>query len=458
LDRQVLNLAFLVPGVVETSDSICGPGLGCTGMNFVSNGQRNSSADVRLDGALVSPPEGGVGSGENNITYSPTPEAVQEFNIVSNGLAAEYGSNGGTVVNYVTKSGTNHFHGSGYEFDRRPFGAANDFFSNLAGLPKPSSYERDQYGGTIGGPIIKNKTFFFFDYDRTRFHNASPSSTTVPTDLQKQGDFSQTFNADGWLMKIYNPFDVHPVTDSSGNVIDYQRNQFPGNVIPPLFMDPVSVKLMSLYPEPTRAGNPITGFNNFVKTEASSSPAWQYDIRIDHNFSDKSRLTGRFSHVWSGYNLSNNVYGTIADPDLATAANRDSNIALEETYTFSPTTVWSGRFGLDRLYLLSAPPTFDPTSVGWPSYLDAGGTLIFPNISIANYGSLGQTGGSGVLRNAHTFYHYASSLTKVKGGTASNSAASRESSSPTTISLWSRQVFSTSTTHRQPRTFSTPVA
>src|SRR5207245_4358019 len=150
-------------------------------------GQRNSSADVLLDGAVIAPPEAGQGSGQNSLYFQPSPEGIEEFKLQKNSFSAEFGSNGGTTVSFVTKSGTNQFHGSGYLFDRRPQLAANDFYSNLAGVPKTTGYLRDQYGGSIGGPVIKQKTFFFFDYDHVRNHSSAAITGTVPSAFERSG-------------------------------------------------------------------------------------------------------------------------------------------------------------------------------------------------------------------------------------------------------------------------------
>src|SRR5690242_15466973 len=150
IDRDISTLSFLAPGVTEVSNA----GIGSQGGTvFASNGQRFATAEFRLDGALLSNPEGGEG-GSSNVQYKPSVEAIQEFKLQNNSFSAEYGNNGGTVVSIVTKSGTNQFHGSGWYFFRRPSLDANDFFSNAAGAPI-GPYAHDQYGGSIGGPIIK---------------------------------------------------------------------------------------------------------------------------------------------------------------------------------------------------------------------------------------------------------------------------------------------------------------
>src|SRR5262249_35604695 len=197
LDRGLTQLTFLAPGVTEVpgakADDI-------KGTNFVSNGQRNGTAEVRLDGALSSVSESGEG-GNTIVNYQPSLEIIQEFKVSNNSYSAEYGNNGGTVVSIVTKSGTNDFHGSGWWFARRPRFDANDFYSNRDGQPK-GDYKKDEWGGSIGGPIKKQKTFFFFDFLKTRNNSPDAFTTTVPTAAQKRGDFSQTFNDDGTLQQL----------------------------------------------------------------------------------------------------------------------------------------------------------------------------------------------------------------------------------------------------------------
>src|SRR5256885_7257994 len=153
LDRQITGLAFLAPGVT----SVAGSGVGTLGgTNFASNGQRNGTAEFRFDGVLATLPEGGEG-GNTFLSYKPSVEDIQEFKLQNNSFSAEYGSNGGTVVNIVTKSGTNQFHGSGFYFFRRPSLDANDFFANRSGEPK-GAYAHDQYGGVLRGPPLQKKT------------------------------------------------------------------------------------------------------------------------------------------------------------------------------------------------------------------------------------------------------------------------------------------------------------
>ncbi len=184
INRSFFGLMFLSAGVTEVAGS------GTTdnypsGTNFVSNGQRNATAEVRLDGALLSAPEQGEG-GNSNVYYEPLVESMQEVKVQNNSFSAEFGNNGGTVVNMAMKSGTNAFHGSGWYFLQRPQMDARDFFNpkyfvgNPVPNPKPDS-RRDQGGFSIGGPIRKDRTFFFVDYERVRSVSSSSYVASVLT-------------------------------------------------------------------------------------------------------------------------------------------------------------------------------------------------------------------------------------------------------------------------------------
>ncbi len=386
LDRDISELPYLAPGVTEVQNARIGQ-LG--GTVFASNGQHYATAEFRLDGALLSNPEGGEG-GSSIVQYKPSVEDIQEFKLMNNGFSAEYGNNGGTVINIVTKSGTNKFHGAGWYFFRRPSFDANDFFSNRDCPPPgdPSrppdgckgAYAHDQAGGLISGPIFKDKTFFLFNFEKTRDNAPSTSTTSVPTALQRQGNFSQTFNSDGSLESIFNPYAVaqDPLTG------DFIRQPFPGNVISgnctknqpdptdptrtivvtTSCIDPIGQAIMNLYPLPTGPGDPLTGLNNYTYKIVEVAPGYQYDARIDHNFSEKSRIFGRYSRSHST--------DTVPDPFLAANfyRNETHDVGLEHNWTLTPTLLWTNRISLHRGYFTQkVQPTVDPLSVGLPSNL-----------------------------------------------------------------------------------------
>src|SRR5215472_7045721 len=184
--RSTFGLVFLAGGVTETTGS------GITdnypsGTNFVSNGQRNATAQITLDGSPISAPEQGEG-GNSNVYYQPSVETVQEFKVQNNSFSAEFGNNGGTIVNMVLKQGSNSFHGSGWWYLQRSATDARDYF-NPAPNPKPD-HVRDQYGFSLGGPIKKNQTFFFVDLEKVRENDPANIEAIVPTDQERTGDFS----------------------------------------------------------------------------------------------------------------------------------------------------------------------------------------------------------------------------------------------------------------------------
>lgn len=399
-DRDISKLAFLAPGVTESQ----GYQADQTKENFVSNGQRNSSAEIRLDGGLTSTPEAGEGAMFWSH-YQPSIEIVQEFKVQTNSFSAEYGNNGGTVINVVSKSGTNAFHGSGYWFGRYSQTDARNYFASKGdSVPE---YSRNQYGGSLGGPIVKQKLFFFFNYDRTQFDSPGTVTTTVPTDLQKQGDFSQTFNADGSLKVIYNPFSTF--TDSTG----VHRNPFSGNKIPQTMLDPIAVKLMTFYPEPTGPGDPVTGLNNYTVNFTNGTPAHQYNFKMDYIMSPKSTLTGRYSKGYLRRTAPNLFLGGIGQAD---EKNDYNNFVLQFDHAINNTTLLTLRAGVDRHYQnRDAPHEVDPTTIGFPSILtQANGSITFPRIDVTDYQSLGLSGWTKTIE-AQTNFLWDAAVSKVIG-------------------------------------------
>ncbi|MHB8655634.1 MAG: TonB-dependent receptor [Terriglobia bacterium] len=408
LNRNIANLSYLSAGVTEVSGASAGQ-LG--GTVIASNGQRYATAEFRVDGVLASRPEGGEG-GTTDVDYMPSVEGLSEFSVQNNNMSAEYGNNGGTVVNIVTKSGGNQIHGSGWYFARRPSMDANDFFSNQGGAPK-GKYAHDQYGGSVGGPIKKDKTFFFADFEG--FRDSSPATivTTVPTDLQRKGDFSQTFNSDGTLQQIFNPFQVTctPLPSGGKNCL---RQPFAGNVIPANMMDPIGAKLITLYPEPTGPGVGLNHINNYTQKFVNATPKYNVDVRIDENFSATNRLMGRYSQS----HASNDIPDAFLEPSHSLFLSHD--VALEDTWTLSPTALWTNRVGLNRdNYPQTVPVVVDPLSVGFPSSLILNSWYDekhFPSIGVAGYHGLANSQCCTDTLEADTQWVFDSMVTKIHGG------------------------------------------
>ena len=288
-NRDPFGLAFLAAGVTESAGSGINDSYPA-GTNFVSNGQRNSTAEIRLDGTLTTAPEQGEG-GTSNIYYQATVEALQEVKVQNNSFSAEYGNNGGTVIDEVMKSGTNSLHGSAYEFNQNSIFDARDYFNSG---PKPG-HSQNQFGASIGGPIFKNKTFFFADLETVISSNPVNIVATVPTAAQINGDFSQamTYDPNGNPVQnqIFDPLQIDPNS--------YTRPAYANNVIPSSEIDPVGQAILKLYPQPNTAGDAVSGANNFRKVILSASTLVQFDAKIDQHFSDKSTLSGRYSNVFA---------------------------------------------------------------------------------------------------------------------------------------------------------------
>src|SRR3984893_9863207 len=294
INRSLFGLVFLAGGVTESAGSGTIDSYP-NGTNFVSNGQRNATAEVRLDGALTSAPEQGEG-GTTNVYYQPSVEIVQEFKVENNSFSAEYGNNGGTVVNLVLKEGGNKFHGSGWWFGQRSALDANDFFNNAAGVPKPD-HSRDQYGFSLGGPIGKDKTFFFVDLERVKVNDAVNISGVVPTADERIGNFS------GSGASIFNPLSCTSVNNGQcasraplvgdASSVDAQGNSLNGvpNVVPQGLIDPIGQKIIDLHPLPHVPN--CNGFNYRASTIAAST-GYQFDVKVDHHFNDNMHLSRRY--------------------------------------------------------------------------------------------------------------------------------------------------------------------
>jgi hypothetical protein len=416
--RGVLDLAYLAPGITEV-DTDC---QGCMANNFISNGSRNATADILLDG--VSSTNFEQNSGILAPTYIPSVDAVQEFKVQQSNFSAEFGFTGATVVNVVTRSGTNQFHGSAYEFFRNEKLDANDWFN--AGNPRPP-LRRNDFGGTIGGPIWKNKTFFFFDYEGLRVRSFASGTGGVPTQSMRTGNFGELCTLDGNSFdsqglcsdpngQLWDPFIVQAGTQT-GNVTRSNFIPFnnlstytspgvtkpgPGNLI-----DPVAAKLIQMFPLPTQAiGGTGDLSTDWFGAGTNSDSQNQFDIKIDHRFGENKLLSGKYAERRDNSH-SFNCFGNAADPCTGgPVTEHDHLFALNYTQTFSPTLVMNLSYGLTRgavneRGITGDFPNIDPvTDLGFPSYMDVSGFKQYPSIRIGGYDS---AAGSGTNIGTQTF-------------------------------------------------------
>jgi hypothetical protein len=420
-NRSMFGLVFLSGGVTETA----GSGVNDTypsGTNFVSNGQRNATAEIRVDGALTTAPEQGEGA-TTNVYYQPSVEIVQEFKVENNSFSAEFGSNGGTVVNIVLKEGGNKFHGSGWWFGQRSALDANEFFQNAFGIPKPD-HARDQYGFSLGGPIKKGKTFFFVDLEMLRENDPVGISAFVPTKDERSGDFRKTFvictdASSGCTVgqpvqqHIFNPLNV--TVDASGN--ENRADFTVPNVIDSNLIDPIGQKIINMYPQPTIT-DAAAGAPNFHTAILSKSPGRQLDIKLDHHFSDKNRLSGRFSNLHNSFNVPT-IFGDGDFGDGIISYTDLYNGILEENWTPTTSTVWTNRLAIDRVH--------QPVNENYPNLstaFDQPGDAILAGVNgLSRFPVIQMDNNATSLFNqcctdtgfAHTLYSYSSSMSWVRG-------------------------------------------
>ncbi len=404
LARNSMGLAYLTPGVVGS-----GGRRGDSNTNFVANGSRNSTSDVLVDGVTVTTVE--QNSGITDLKFSPSVDVVQEFKMQTNFFSAEYGQTGGAVVNMVTRSGTNDFHGTGYYFLRDAALNANDWFSNRAGRALPA-FHRDQYGGVIGGPVIKNRTFFFGGYEYTKQESPTSSVVSFPTDIQRDGNFSQTLNGSGQLMTVYNPFDT---ATNAANGID--RRPFPGNIVPKSMFDPIAVKALSFLPKSNQPGAAFTNTANWFGQGINTSSNHQLNSKVDHNFNAANRVSGRYSNVLStGRNP--NLFGD-NNPTYWTGGSNQTNtksMVADFTHIRNATTVFTFRYGLTYSDFHRDPFTsFDLTTLGLPKNMkDTATNLVFPRFAPEGFQEFG-TEPYWIMDRQEAVHHWSGSMAKVMG-------------------------------------------
>jgi hypothetical protein len=366
MNRDFFGLTFLAAGVTEVAGSGTQDNYP-EGTNFTSNGQRNATADIQLDGTLLSAPEQGEG-GNSNVYYEPLVESLQEMKVQNNSFSAEFGNNGGTVVNMVMKSGTNAFHGSAWYFLQRSQLDARDFFNPAYLLgstvfnPKPDS-RRDQGGFTLGGPIKRDRTFFFIDFEDVASSSASSGVVTVPTMAERTGDFS------GLTNNIYDP------NVNCGTATNVMRPQVgfncsgqqigPANVIPANEINPIGLAVLNLYPKPSNSNE----FNNYNYTTVANAPDYQFDIKVDHQINDRHRVSGRYSREWSNYTTPLTLGDGFDNDGIGSGVQVAQNGSLEYTWTINPRTIWTSHIGIDRVHELSIPniPTISSFNASLPS-------------------------------------------------------------------------------------------
>jgi hypothetical protein len=386
--RDFIQLAYLSPGVNQGPQGTVQSG------NIPENERANAS--IQADGLMATNNNfllNGFDNNEQQIGFEviqPSVDAIQEFKVQTNSFGADIGR-GGAVVNVVLKSGSNSFHGSFFEFLRNSALDAKNYFDDPT-QPIPP-YKQNQFGGTFGGPLIRNKTFFFGDYQGTRIRQSQTDISTVPSLPERSGNFSDLYTGI-----------VDPGTGlDTGTIFDPVTGlPFQGNVIPSCpsatggaCLDPAGVNILNLYPAPNRAGEGSPPSNNFLYNPVVKNNQDSFDIRLDHQMSQRNSLFGTFSY--------GNVEATNPDPFPGQAGggsfsgsinNKALAAGLSNTYTISNNKVNELKFGYTR-YVVDAIPFFygQPTAsnVGIPGINISGNPATggLPNIMVSRLSSVG---------------------------------------------------------------------
>jgi len=412
--RDFVQLATLTPGTTAETNpnsfftTAASSEVAARGPFSLSvGGSRPNSTDWLIDGVDNNELTAG------GISILSSIDSIQEFKVLTYNYSAEYGTRAGPTVLLTTKSGTNGFHGSLYEFLRNTSLDAKSFFANTT-----EKFNLNQFGGAIGGPIHKNKTFFFVDGEQKYQRHGIPFQGLVPTDAMRNGDYS----ADNFAnpvsgLVVVNPNMVGTSTnpavfpniyfqcDASGNPLPANANGSqaqgtPCNKIPQGLLNPIGQAMMNLYPSPN-ANNPTAGFN-FVSEPVRKLDETKFDIRVDHNLSSADSLFARFSYDQASSFVPGGSTGFAEANAFGSnqgILNHARNVAIGETHIFSPTTVNQLSFGYNRIYdYITSQGTGSCESaklgiIGANLGCDSGGTTCTPGAFSCGLVSTLMTGG-----------------------------------------------------------------
>jgi hypothetical protein len=314
--RNFLELGLLVPGAAPAAQGSASSVRG--DFAFSVNGAREDSNSFLLDGVYNFDPK------LNSAGVNPPVDAIREFELLTSTYDASFGRNVGAQVNVVLKSGSNSLHGAAYEFFRNGALDARNFFAPAD--QKDPRYQRNQFGFALGGPVVRNRTFFFVDYEGSRVREGITRVTNVPTLAERNGDFSQSL-----FPPPINPFTQQP---------------FSGNRIPDFFISPIGRAIASLYPAPNRS----VPFENFVSSPILRDRNDHFDVRVEHSLGKSSELAARYSFA------DRDLFEPFTGPAFPAVPGfgdnvprRGQNFLISETHIFSPALVNEARFAFSRI-------------------------------------------------------------------------------------------------------------
>jgi len=409
--RNPFTLALLDPAVVNRYIGFDrNPYFMWSSSSIDVGGNTSRKNDLLLDGApLQIGPKG---------SYAPPMDATQEFTVQQNSVDAEFGHSAGGILSLSMKSGTNQIHGTASYFGRNPmFNAVSNPLNR-----RPNQIRNHIWGGTIGGPIIKNKLFTFGTYEGWQTKEPLNAQRTMPTDLERNGNFSQSYNTRGGLRTIYDP----STTVLINNGAAAQRTPFPGNIIPANRIDPSSATIMKDIWQPNNPGDDITGINNFRLGYFWTVKNWNFANRTDYNFNDKLKFFGRYSQFATTLDQANYTpNNSPAMPNDNGGLMNSRNIAGELVYTMSARTVvnFRGSFaefqdnydapaqavgvaGLDKFW---------PGNKWYANYIGEQPAVYYPGVNISTVGGTAAYGKAGYWFQEPSSLNFSGKMSRFQG-------------------------------------------
>ena len=379
LGRNPYDLVLLAPGVLPKGSAGVGP---------IINGGRSNTSEVLLDGAESR------NTTTNDIAYTPPLEVVEEFKVLTNNFSAEYGRSGGGVLTAATRSGTNELHGAFYEFLRNDKLNANGWSNNRSGLAR-STFRRNEYGIAAGGPVYlprlhdgRNRSFFFFNWEMVPQRTPDNIRTTVPTALERAGDFSRTLTNQNQLIQVFDPSTTVADPARAGQ---FTRSQFAGNRIPAGRFDPIALKALELFPQPNR--NELV--NNLVLTNTRLNDTGKLFLRLDHVLGARQRLFFTYGQqnnqqFTPGVNVA--FPGEGVNGEQGRIESHSKTAVLSDTITFRPDLIAELRASITRRPIITNPRSagYDAAQLGFPRPLaDRALTRLFPRFEASDVAALG---------------------------------------------------------------------
>jgi hypothetical protein len=414
--RNPLQLINLSPAVTKGDD-------GLSGQNTTSesrtntwriNGAKAATTDIAIDGASDTT------SYYNQAAGIPGVDAVQEYRVYTSAYAPEFGRVSGGSVAYALRSGSNTVHGSLFEYLRNSDLDADGFNADKAGQ-KIASFRRNQFGGTAGGPVYipklyngRDKTFFFVSFDGLRDSTAGSFTGTMPTALERTGNFSQTTDSNGKSIVIYDPSTTMLNPAAPAGTTQYIRTAFPGNMVPATEINPIATKLLSYYPMPNEPGVGLSSVNNYFSNSPGSDKNDSVDARFDQRISDHQLI---YAHIdwFANHIIQNNYYGNSLAAVNANDLIPGFNIMLHHTWSITPTLVFDHHFSWAHSESNRAEPVHvTAASLGFPANVAPGITAnMTPQLSMTRASGLGNN--YPFEDNESSVWQYAGDLTWLKG-------------------------------------------